>query len=115
MAVLTVATAVRSSNGVDLAGVAAAGGGDTFVNNGQEVLVIRNAGGSPITLTVATPALIDGLAVSDLTASIGAGATRMVGPFPPAWYNDTGLAGGSVALTYSGVTSVTVAVVKVVP
>lgn len=115
MAVLTVANAVRSSNGVDLAGVAAAGGGDTFVNTGAEVVVIRNGGGSPITLTVATPVTVDGLAVTDLTASIAAGATRAIGPFPPGWYNDTAVSGGSVSLSYSGVTSVTVAVLKVVP
>lgn len=115
MAVLTVATAVRASNGNDLAGVAAAAGGDTFVNTGAEILIIKNGGGAPITLTVATPATLDGLAVTDLTATIGAGATRSVGPFPPGWYNDTGVAGGSVALSYSAVTSVTVAVLKVVP
>lgn len=113
MAVLTVSSAKRATNGLDLAGVAAAGGGDTFVNTGQEVLVIKNGSGAPITLTVATPVTVDGLAVTDLTATIGAGETRMVGPFPPGIYNDTGVAGGSVSLTYSGVTTLTVAVVKV--
>lgn len=115
MAALTVATATRATNGLDLAGVAANAGGDSFVNTGQEVVVIKNGGGSPITLTIVTPVTVDGLAVADLTATIAAGATRMVGPFPPAWYNDTGLNGGNVSLTYSAVTSVTVAVTKVTP
>ncbi|HEY0882253.1 MAG TPA: hypothetical protein VGD87_12010, partial [Archangium sp.] len=98
-----------------LAGVAANGGGDSFPNYGQEVVVIKNGGGSSITLTVTTPATVDGLAVADRTAVIAAGETRMVGPFPPGWYNDNQQPGGSVALGYSGVTSVTVAVVKVTP
>lgn len=110
MAVLTVQQATRSTNGIDLAGVAAAAGGDTFPNTGREVLIIKNGGGAPITLTVATPATVDGLAVADLTATIGAGATRMIGPFPPSVYSASD---GSVALTYSAVTSVTVAAVKV--
>lgn len=115
MAALTVQPAARSANGVDLAGVAAAGGGDSFTNSGQEVFVVKNGGGAPITVTVVTPATVDGLAVTDLTASVAAGATRMIGPFPPGIYNDTGAAGGIVSVTYSGVTTVTVAVVKVAP
>jgi hypothetical protein len=110
MATLTVATAVRTTNGVNLVGVSAAGGGDVFPNTGSEVVVIKNGSGSPITLTVVTPATVDGLAVADLTASIGAGETRMVGPFPTAVYSD---GSGNVSLTYSAVTTVTLAVVKV--
>ena len=115
MATLTVATAVRSTNGNNLAGVAAAGGGDVFPNTGQEILIIKNGGGSAVTLTVVTAATVDGLAVADLTASIGAGETRALGPFPPSIYNDTLVNGGNVSLTYSAVTSVTVAVLKVAP
>lgn len=115
MAVLTVLNSARAGNGVDLAGAAAAGGGDSFVNTGSEVFVIKNGSGAPITATFVTPATVDGLAVADLTATIAAGATRMVGPFPPGVYNDTGAPGGSVSVTYSAATSVTVAVVKVTP
>ena len=107
MAALTVLDAIRATNGTDLAGVAAAGGGDTFTNDGRTVLVIKNGGGAGITLTVVTTITIDGLAVTDLTATIGAGATRAVGPFPTAWYSET------VSLTYSGVTSVTVQPLRV--
>lgn len=113
MAVLTVETAKRSGNGVNLAGVAAAAGGDSFPTTGKEVVVIKNGGAAPITLTVTTPATVDGLAVGDLTATIGVGETRLVGPFPPAIYAADGQPGGSVALGYSAVTSVSVAVVSV--
>ncbi len=113
MAALTVQQSKRSGNGVDLAGVAAAGGGDTFPTTGKEVVVITNGGGSPVTLTVATPGTVDSLAVADLTATIGAGETRLLGPFPPSIYATDGQPGSNVALSYSGVTSVTVAVVRV--
>lgn len=113
MSVLTVQAAKRSGNGVDLAGVAAAGGGDSFPTTGKELVVIKNGGGAPITLTVTTPVTCDGLAVTDLTATIGAGETRLLGPFPPAVYAADGQPGGSVALGYSSATSVTVAVVSV--
>jgi hypothetical protein len=115
MATLTVLQSRRSSNGQDLVGVAAAGGGDVFPNTGKEIVVIKNGGGSPVTLTAVTQATLDGLAVTDLTASIGAGETRAVGPFPAGVYSIGGVAGGNVSLTYSGVTSVTVAVLAVTP
>lgn len=114
MAALTVQQSKRSGNGVDLAGVSAGGGGDTFATTGKELLVIKNGGGSPITLTVATPGTAgDGLAIADLTATIGAGESRLLGPFPPGLYAVDGQPGNNVALSYSGVTSVTVAVVRV--
>lgn len=105
MAALTPVTLKRTSNGNDLAGVAAAGGGDSFANTGKEFVVIKNGSGSPITLTVATPGTVDGdLAIADRTATIGAGETRAVGPFPVSTYGET------VNLTYSGVTSLTVSI-----
>jgi hypothetical protein len=109
MATLTVVDAKRSGNGQDLVGVAAAGGGDSFPNDGSTILVIKNGGGSPITLTCVTTITIDGLAVTDLTATIGAGETRAVGPFPTNYYSTT------VSLTYSGVTTVNVCALRVTP
>ncbi len=106
MAALTPTTVGRSSNGMALAGVAAAGGGDTFENTGKEVFVVNNGGGGAVTVTFATPVTVDGLAVADLTASVGAGASRAIGPFPPQVY------GENVSVSYSGVTSVTVAVMR---
>lgn len=106
MAALTPVTLKRATDGISLAGVAAAGGGDTFENTGKEFVVINNGGGGAITLTVATPTTVDGLAVADLTASVGAGAIKAVGPFPPSIYGET------VSLSYSGVTSVSVAVAR---
>lgn len=113
MAVLTPVVSKRSGNGVSIVGAAAAGGGDSFVNTGKEVLCINNQSVAPITVTVVTPATIDGLAVADLAVVVPASGFQMVGPFPPAIYNDTAVPGGSVSLTYSGVTTLFVAVAQV--
>lgn len=115
MALLTTALAKRSTNGNDLAGVAAAVGGDTFTNYGSEVVVFRNESVGAITVTFATPVTVDGLAVDNLAVVVGAGERRLVGPFPPGMYNDNLVAGGIVAMTYSGVTTFFVNVIKVTP
>jgi len=107
MAVLTVQTVSRSGLQPSLA--AAAGGGDSFANTGNEFVYISNGGGGSITLTIVTQSTVDGQAVADRTVSVPAGESRFVGPFPTSHYND---ANGRVQLTYSGVTSVTVAICK---
>lgn len=112
MAALSIVNSTRVSPGVDLAGAAAAGGGDTFVNTGVELVVFKNASVGSITVTIATPGTVDGLAIADRTIAVGAGETRLVGPFPPGIYNDTFISGGVVAMTYSGVTTFTVTVIK---
>lgn len=107
MATLTVTEITRS--GVNPAGAAAAGGGDSFPNTGAELLLVTNGGGGAITVTAATTATVDGLAVADLAVSVPAGEARAIGPFPRYVY------GTSVGLSYSGVTSVTVKVLKLTP
>lgn len=103
MAVLTVNEISRA--GVSGALTAAAGGGDSFANDGRTYLDINNGSGGSITVTFVTQQTIDGLAVADLAVAVGAGVRTKVGPFPPSIYND---ANGRVQVTYSGVTSLTV-------
>jgi hypothetical protein len=111
MATLTVQTVTRA--GVDLAAafVTPAAGGDEWANTGQEYLHVRNASGSPITVTLDIKNAPDGLAVTDKTVSVPATTGhQVIGPFPVGNYNDstTGLA----KATCSATASVTVAVVK---
>lgn len=114
MATLTPATVTRA--GVDLAAalVAAAAGGDAWANTGQDFLVFKNTSGSPITVTLTMKSAPDGLAVTSKTISVGATTgLQVVGPFPIGNYNDTttNLAG----VTYSGVTNLSVAVLRCPP
>ena len=108
MATLTPQPVVRT--GLEAAFSAAAGGGDVFPNTGREIVEIVNGGGSDITLTIVTPASYQGQALADDTVTVTAGERRHVGTFPPELYNN---ASGQVALAYSGVTSVTVAILRI--
>lgn len=94
---------------------AAAGGGDAYVNDGRTFFVVTNGGGSPITVTVAvqkTTIPVPGLGnvtFAAIPVTVNAGATKWIA-VPTGPYNDSN---GRVQITYSGVTSVTVAAVKV--
>ena len=87
---------------------AAAGGGDTAPIGTNLLLHVINGGGSPVTLTIVTPGTADGLAIADTAKSIAAGASAFV-PLRAVYRNPVT---GRAALTYSGVTSVTVAVLQ---
>ena len=111
MATLTVATIVRNpAPGVEqVLGAADAGLTEEFVNTGKEFIIIANGSGGAIVLTVITQVTVDGFAVDDYTASIPAGETRMIGPFPPGTYND---ANSKVQMTLASDTSMTLGIFK---
>lgn len=113
MATLTVTTVTRA--GHDVAGVAATAGagGDEFANTGQEFLEVKNGSGAPITVTLDIKSTVDGAAVTDPTVTVAAGVTKIIGPFPPSIYNDSGT--GRAKVTYSDVTTVTVKALKCPP
>lgn len=87
---------------------AASGGGDTAPIGTNLLLHVINGGGSPVTLTIVTPGTSDGLAIADTERTIAAGAAAFV-PLRPVYRNPVT---GRAALAYSGVTSVTVAVLQ---
>lgn len=112
MATLTATT-------VDEAGVeptldAAAGGGDQFLNNGVEFLYVKNGGGGSITVTITAQTTTGTTSLGQITKAnasqaVSAGAEAFIGPFPKAAFNDSN---GYAQVTYSGVTSVEVKVLK---
>ena len=106
MALLTVQK--NALAGVVVAPVAAAGGGDSFPNDGKTVLEVVNGGGSPITVTIAAPVNCNQGTNHPGGGSVTNGTTKRFGPFDQARWND---ASGNVVVTYSAVTSVTVAAV----
>lgn len=111
MAALTPLT--PSLTGPLLGAVAAAGGGDTFPNTGKEYLYVKNASGGSYNVTIDSPATCSfSLAASsghDTVVAVGAAEERIIGPFPVTRFND---GSGNVSVTYSGVTSLTVAVIR---
>ncbi len=107
MATLTALSISR--DGVAVSGAAAAVGGDKFGNNGSQMLYVNNASVGSVNVTLATSQTVDGQAVADRVVAVAAGAAKMIGPFKPSQYNDVD---GFVQVTYSAVTTVTVAVYK---
>lgn len=105
--------AIQNASGLDgatVTPVTAAGGGDTMVGGSARFLYVNNGGGSPITVTLVTPETVEGsLAVADRAITVTNGTFRII-PVPSRYNNpSTGVA----SITYSGVTSVTVAAVAV--
>jgi hypothetical protein len=102
-------TQVVAPTGTALTFTAASGGGDTCVTGSDVQLYVKNGSGSSITVTLATPGTVDGdLAIADRTVTVAAGAETAV-PMTDLYRNpSTGVA----SITYSAVTTVTVAVVR---
>lgn len=102
--------------GLDPQFSAAAAGGDTFANDTLErtFLFVKNGGAGAITVTGTaqkTQAGVRGFGAlprNDIAVSVPAGQDRLIGPFTDAFSD----AAGNVSVTYSGVTSVTVAAVR---
>ncbi len=84
---------------------AASAGGDTLAPHAQGVLRVRNGGTAATTVTVVTPGATQyGQDDPDIPVAVAAGAEVAIGPFPSSL-----VASGVVSVTYSVVTSVTVA------
>jgi hypothetical protein len=107
-------TQVVPNVGVDVStAMVPATASDTAACGAGTFLLVKNASGAPITVTVATPGQVDGrLAIADSTSPSIALTTGLgVIPLISSLYADptTGLA----TITYSATSSVTVAVVRV--
>jgi hypothetical protein len=109
MATLVVDTITRG--GVNPNYNAADAGGDDFMNDAERrtFLAVNNESAETVTVTIATSATMDGLQVADRDVAVGAGAEAFIGPFPPNIYNQ---ADGTIHVTYSAVTDVLVAALK---
>lgn len=104
MAVLTVQEIDR--DGLEATYASAAAGGDTVPNDEITFLHVKNGSGASIDVTIQTPGTVDGLAVTDRTVAVPASEERMIGPFPASVY------GATLTLSYSDVTSLTIAAIR---
>jgi hypothetical protein len=105
----TLAVVQPSIAGVSVGAVAAAGGGDKFLNDGSVLLYVKNGSVAPITVTVEAAGTPGGLSFTDPAYVVAAGNDMILGAFNPQYFND---ATGFVNLTYSGVTTLTVSPIK---
>jgi hypothetical protein len=110
MAVLTAQAAGMAGTAITL--TAAAGGGDAYIptDGDRSWLWIKNGGVGSITVTVTVAGTSFGQNNPDVAVVVANGAERMIGPLVPE------LAGpdtvGTIGFSYTGVTSVTVAIVR---
>ncbi len=113
MALLTVQDAAEGG-GITFA--SAAGGGDTFPNDGKTVVILFLDDASPSTVTVtaqdttATGAGFGAVTKADAVQVVEADTCDVMGPFPVSAFNN---ASAQVAIGYSNVTALTIAVVRV--
>lgn len=109
MATLTVQQVVNT--GATPSTASAAGGGDKCAPGDNTWIEVTNGGGSSINVTVNSQTPSNYGTDEDLVVAVGAGVTKRIGPLPANRFAaaDDGL----VAITYSGVTSVTVAAWKI--
>lgn len=106
------ATQAITRAGLEATFAAASGGGDTFTPDSDTFLHVKNGSAGSITVTVVTPReVISSVATADLAVAVPAGEERELGGFPAEIFADP--TDGLADITYSDVTSLTVAVKKV--
>ena len=109
----TLTSQVVNRAGTIVTPVAAAGGGDAMPVGSGMMLQVVNGGGSSITVTLVVPAartFEPNVAITSPVITVVNGTTRWIGPVDAQTFADptTGLC----TITYSGVTTVTVAAVQ---
>jgi hypothetical protein len=85
---------------------ACSAGGDSFTSGDNTFIAVKNGAGSPVTVTVATPGNVQGIAEGPFTFTVPASGSTDVGPFPSTLFGPT------AQVTYSSVTTLTIAVAQ---
>ena len=105
-----------AESGTVATGAAAAGGGDVVDNtDGKTLLLIHNGDGSSVNVTITaqntsfTDGKLGAITKSTQVVAVAGGARKIIGPFPANVYNN---ASGQLAITYSAVTSLYIACIK---
>lgn len=107
----TLSVQAITSGGLEPSYVAADVAGDKLKPGKSTFLHVVNADASGITVTIATPGTVSGLAIADRDVSVPAGEDRMI-PIPSELYGDPADS-GLAAVSYDSVTSVTVAALRI--
>ncbi|MFE4991422.1 hypothetical protein ACFRH4_08730 [Streptomyces mirabilis] len=81
--------------------------GVSFKSSGKQMLHVKNASGSSITVTLKIGKTVEGQAVTAPTATVAAGADKFFGPFSDNYEQSDGK--DTIFVDISAVTSVTVA------
>ena len=103
----TLTTAAITPAGTDPAFVAATGAGDKVVPGDTTYLHVKNASGVSVTVTITAVGLCSQGSTHSSVVAVPAGADRVIGPITGSRF--AAVSDGLAAVTYSAVTSVTVA------
>lgn len=108
----TLATQKITRAGLVATLAAATSGGDKFTPSNRTYLEVNNGSGATITVTIETPGeAIEDVAITDLAVPVAAGARSRIGPFPGGTFADS-TDSGLCQISYSGVTSLTIAAIE---
>jgi hypothetical protein len=117
MAIEELTAQLTTRAGITPTFTAAATDGFAIDNRLQDVLLyIKNAGASPVTVTIGPSKTIDGRTLAAHTVTVANGSEKLVGPFPSDLYNKNELVTGiakALVVTFSATTSVTIAALKI--
>lgn len=113
----TLTTQTITAGGLSPAYAAAGGSGDKLKPGRTTFLHVKNGDVASMTVTLATPGTVDGLAIADRTVTVDAGDDQMIPVLDkdsmgrPLYGDpaDSGLA----SVSYSATTSVTVAAIRI--
>jgi hypothetical protein len=98
-------------SGVALNFVACTAGGDTVPASDRGAILVKNSSGASITCNVLVPGnTVYGQPQPLVAVVVAAGATTIIGPFPAGLIDPVT---GTVKLTYSAVTTVTIAQIQI--
>ena len=98
-----------TSAGVEVTFTAANEDGNYFTNDGRTFIWIKNGDGDNHNIIIDSPTNCNYGFAHDVTVIVTAGEDRLIGVFDTARFNDSN---SRVNITYSAVTSVTIAVIK---
>jgi hypothetical protein len=96
-----------SQTGLNPSFSAAGASGDTFTNDGNCWLHIKNGGASPVTVTITARTPCNHGTLHNLAITVPAGEERISPRLEQSRFNDSN---GKVSISYSATTSVTVGV-----
>lgn len=108
MAALTTQTPLIAGQSISY--VAAGAGGDTISpSDGKTFLHVKNGGGSSITVTITAHGMCNQGFTHNAIVTVAAAADEAIGPFDTQRFSN---GTGGIDVTYSGVTTVTVAAIR---
>ncbi|MBU0599052.1 hypothetical protein KKF61_08785 [Patescibacteria group bacterium] len=108
MATLTVQN--TSLAGITPTWAAAAEAGDEFANTGNTYVEFKNTSAGEITVTIQTPAKIEGIDIAEITVAVPlTSGVKRIGPFDPGIFNAST---GRVVMTYSAYADLVVGAFK---